>query len=387
MAAIEREELESRAKKILKYLTPEEQEILAKYTFEELRTLFTPLLRLPTEFFIGYAKAVQGIKPTIVEESMLKEFLGIEEYRTALKHVPAFFFKFPPKEVREYIRNIITIKRFAPELLIPKPPIEKPPPVKLPPPAPPPVIPPAIPSIEEVRERMEKIVVPRGWRSLWPFKTFDFIKKFFIYKGKEGTYPYEVFKIMRRTLVSTIGDPDVRSFLLALEGIPVNGIINGELISRLKVEMPKMKKKRYIIKEEDTTVHIPYHYPSYNTIRKYFYILHKLKLIERISKKEGKFGYAIPRQYYVINEEMVDSVLWKNPQVFMYPMCYLGKKRYNELKEMAEKVEERISESFLDMYPELVTYVAGARGIPEEKLIEMIVLGEYREKKRGADRD
>ena len=65
---------------------------------------------------------------------------------------------------------------------------------------------------------------------------------------------------------------------------------------------------------------------SYNNVRRYFYFLKKLGLIEPVRKEPSKHG--MPKTYYRIVPGMEDDPRWFAPQAELYPETRLGAKRY-----------------------------------------------------------
>jgi len=70
---------------------------------------------------------------------------------------------------------------------------------------------------------------------------------------------------------------------------------------------------------------------SYDSVRRYFYILKHLGLIEPTRKEAGRG--PIPKQLYRIVPGMEDAVEWSAPQVAMYPATRWGRRRYAKAKE------------------------------------------------------
>jgi hypothetical protein len=69
---------------------------------------------------------------------------------------------------------------------------------------------------------------------------------------------------------------------------------------------------------------------SYGSVRRYFYILKKLGLIEPTRREWGRG--TIPKQLYRIVPGMEDSPLWSAPQVALYPATRFGGARYTKAK-------------------------------------------------------
>ena len=70
---------------------------------------------------------------------------------------------------------------------------------------------------------------------------------------------------------------------------------------------------------------------SYESARRYFYILKKLGLVEPTRREWGK-GY-IPRQLYRICVGAESDPRWGAPQAALYPETRLGSRRYRKAKE------------------------------------------------------
>lgn len=72
---------------------------------------------------------------------------------------------------------------------------------------------------------------------------------------------------------------------------------------------------------------------SYASVRRYFYILKKLGLIEPVRTEPSSKG-GFPRTYYRI--VIYDDPRWLAPQEALYPETALGKKRYKAYKMQKE---------------------------------------------------
>ena len=70
---------------------------------------------------------------------------------------------------------------------------------------------------------------------------------------------------------------------------------------------------------------------SYASVRRYFYILKRLGLIEPTRREWGR-GY-IPKQLYRIVPGMENDPRWAHPQVALYPATRWGGARYEKAKE------------------------------------------------------
>jgi len=171
----------------------------------------------------------------------------------------------------------------------------------------------------------------RPWRSVWPFKTATFIRSYLKLKG-EAT-PYEVYRAFVHTITLIIKDEKFREEIEKKRGIRVDGTIDEDIVVKefLATGVPEYYKKRMI------ELGIPlYHKTSYTSFWRYFYILERLGLIERVGKREWKKGFF--RQRYRIVEGQEDSELWEYPQSVLYPLSFLGRQRYKRVfKEAARK--------------------------------------------------
>lgn len=67
---------------------------------------------------------------------------------------------------------------------------------------------------------------------------------------------------------------------------------------------------------------------SYASVRRYFYICRRLGLIEPTRRVLGRG--PIPRQLYRIVPGMEDAPEWLHPQIALYPLTRLGKRRYRK---------------------------------------------------------
>ena len=75
---------------------------------------------------------------------------------------------------------------------------------------------------------------------------------------------------------------------------------------------------------------------SYASIRKYFYILRELGLIEFVEEAPSAAGF--PRRLYRIVPGMEEDPRWGAPQVELYPATRFGKRRYREKIEKGERI-------------------------------------------------
>lgn len=74
---------------------------------------------------------------------------------------------------------------------------------------------------------------------------------------------------------------------------------------------------------------------SYGSIRRYFFILKKLGLIEPTRKVQGRGRF--PKQLYRIVPGMIDDPRWRAPQAAYYPETKLGGKRYIKKEDRLKK--------------------------------------------------
>lgn len=122
---------------------------------------------------------------------------------------------------------------------------------------------------------------------------------------------------------------------------------------------------------------------SYASIRRYFYILKRIGLIEPTRTEPSKRG-GFPRTYYRI--VVYDDPRWLAPQEALYPETRLGPKRYKAYKarEMIEEYPygEQAAEiqyyidmnqipSHLRRYVEKIIDEVGRRGYPCESLLDV----------------
>jgi len=70
---------------------------------------------------------------------------------------------------------------------------------------------------------------------------------------------------------------------------------------------------------------------SYDSVRRYFYILKRLGLIEPTRRVPGRG--PIPKQLYRIVPGMEDAPEWRAPQIELYPATRFGGARYAKAKE------------------------------------------------------
>ena len=277
------------------------------------------------------------------------------------------------------LRKAIESVKPAPPAPAPKPP-EKPVRREKPPPKPP---------------KLPK----RPWRSVWPFKTATFIRSYLKLKG-EAT-PYEVYRAFVHTITLIIKDERFREEIEKKRGIRVDGTIDEDIVVKeyLATGAAEHYKKRMI------ELGIPlYHKTSYTSFWRYFYILERLGLIERVGKREWRKGFF--RQRYKIVEGQEDSELWEYPQSVLYPLSFLGRQRYKRVfREAAEKfckaegiepeelgispkeafktyATEKERHSWIvrvlpELYGGAVGVLARRRGVSEEELLRIIEEQDY----------
>lgn len=68
---------------------------------------------------------------------------------------------------------------------------------------------------------------------------------------------------------------------------------------------------------------------SYDSCRRYFYILKQLGLIEPTKQVWGQ-SRMIPKQLYRIVPGMEADLRWEAPQIALYPETALGRSRYKK---------------------------------------------------------
>jgi len=221
-----------------------------------------------------------------------------------------------------------------PEKAPPKVPPKAPPkpPEKVPRKAPPKPPKPSKPAKPAAKPAVKPPKLPkRPWRSVWPFKTATFIRSYLKLKG-EAT-PYEVYRAFVHTITLIIKDEKFREEIEKKRGIRVDGTIDEDIVVKefLATGVPEYYKKRMI------ELGIPlYHKTSYTSFWRYFYILERLGLIERVGKREWKKGFF--RQRYRIVEGQEDSELWEYPQSVLYPLSFLGRQRYKVVSDIAAEM-------------------------------------------------
>ena len=70
---------------------------------------------------------------------------------------------------------------------------------------------------------------------------------------------------------------------------------------------------------------------SYDSVRRYFYILKEIGLITPTRKVKGRGNFPI--QLYMITPGMENDPRWAAPQSELYPATKLGRNRYIEAKQ------------------------------------------------------
>lgn len=88
---------------------------------------------------------------------------------------------------------------------------------------------------------------------------------------------------------------------------------------------------------------------SYLSIVKYFYILERLGLIEHVKTVTSSKG-GFPKKLYRIVPGMEKRDEWRHPQVALYPLTRLGRRRYRKLKRYAKEKGISIQEAYEEVY-------------------------------------
>jgi hypothetical protein len=70
---------------------------------------------------------------------------------------------------------------------------------------------------------------------------------------------------------------------------------------------------------------------SYESIKRYFYLLRRAGLIVRVGTAPPRRG-GVEKVLYAVVPERVDDPGWFHPQQIFYPQTRLGKSRYRRLK-------------------------------------------------------
>ena len=306
--------------RILEKLTREEREALVRiYDLTGIRM---------EEFFstlAGMSSRERELLPTVVRKSITQEPMTDEErsllydyteFIERLKATPILA-DIAPKLTTSQIAILATYARTKPEKFAP-PPEEKPPEEEKPPKKPAEGKPP------------EKPPVKRVWRSWAPFKTGEFIRAYLKAKG-EAT-PYETYRAFVYVLTQAITDESFRKEVEEAGAVRVDGSIDGELARDIVTK--RIIKAAW--EEELPTIALPFvHKSSYNNFRRYFYILESLGLIERVGRREWDVRRAFFKQKYRIVKGKEDNKAWEAPQRYLYPLAWIGKRRYEELLEDA----------------------------------------------------
>ncbi|MCD6138249.1 MAG: hypothetical protein J7J91_06685 [Deltaproteobacteria bacterium] len=323
--------------RILERLTREEREALAKIydlTGIRLEEFFSTLARMSSR--------ERELFPTVVRKSITLEPMTDEEYDVLYKY-ETFIRKLKPAPVLANIAPKLTPMQIAilaeyartmPELF--KPPEEKPP------------KPPEERKPPEEKKPPEKVPVKRVWRSWAPFKTGEFIRAYLMAKG-EAT-PYETYRAFVYVLTQTITDESFRKEVEEAGAVRVDGTIDRKLAE--DIIHKRIIKAAW--EEELPTIALPFvHKSSYNNFRRYFYILETLGLIERVGKREWDAVRAFFKQKYRIVKGKENDKAWEAPQRYLYPLAWLGKRRYERLLEdTADRLEEDLEEFLSRPYEE-----------------------------------
>lgn len=110
----------------------------------------------------------------------------------------------------------------------------------------------------------------------------------------------------------------------------------AEVIRRMMLRKPVSPWDVYrMIKELRKTVpheKIPRRRASYQSVRRYFYILSQIGLIEKVFSVPGANPLGIEKNYYRIKPGMENDPRWRNPQKELYYTVKWGGKRYRKAK-------------------------------------------------------
>ncbi len=239
--------------------------------------------------------------------------------------------------------------------------------------------------------------VPTGkkekWRSLFPFKTTTFIKKFLMMRAEkgEGAYPYEVYRAFKNALYGIIRDEETRKMFREAGEIKIDGeAIDHELTARIPIKTEAIVEMGFVHMR-----HPIYYVPSYQSFWKYFFMLDVLGLIRKRGMKVPVPGLpkSFARQYYEIVPERIDDPIWEHPQEILYPLSWLGAGKIermlgepwiiDELREelpLKKMTEEEINRElkrllwkniikyYKELYPEKLEEIAEEKGITVEEL-------------------
>ena len=303
--------------RILEKLTREEREALAKiYDLTGIRM---------EEFFstlAGMSSRERELLPSVVRKSITQEPMTDEErsllydyteFIERLKAAPVLA-NIAPKLTASQIAILATYARTMPEEFAP-PPEKKPPEEK------------KLPEKKRPPEEKKPPEKPkRVWRSWAPFKTGEFIRAYLKAKG-EAT-PYETYRAFVYVLTQAITDESFRKEVEEAGAVRVDGSIDGELARDIVTK--RIIKAAW--EEELPTIALPFvHKSSYNNFRRYFYILESLGLIERVGRREWDVRHTFFKQKYRIVKGKEGSKAWEAPQLYLYPLAWLGKRRYEKL--------------------------------------------------------
>ena len=320
--------------RILERLTREEREVLANIydlTGIRLEEFFSTLARMTSrerELLPTVVRKSITLEPMTDEErSLLYDYTGFIERLKAAPVLADIAPKLTPAQI-----TILAAYAHMPELFKP-PPEKKPTEEKKPP---------------EKRKPPEEWKPPekpkRVWRSWAPFKTGEFIRAYLMAKG-EAT-PYETYRAFVYVLTQAITDESFRKEVEEAGAVRVDGTIDRKLARDIVTK--RIIKAAW--EEELPTIALPFvHKSSYNNFRRYFYILETLGLIERVGSRGWDARRAFFKQKYRIVRGKEDDKAWEAPQLYLYPLAWIGKRRYEKLVEDTADRLEIEKEEFLEL--------------------------------------
>jgi len=297
--------------RILERLTREEREALAKIydlTGIRMEEFFSTLVKMSEED--------RGVLPNVIQKLIKREPMTDKERKVRYEYsefigkllAAPVLAEIPRKLTPSQLLILARYAHEAPEKFAP--PAQPPPPKR---PEAPPLKPPEKPR--------------RVWRSWKPFRTSTFIKAYLKAKG-EAT-PYETYRAFVYALTRIIRDEEFRKKVAEAKGIKVDGTMDHELTSKLAAEEVLLKAEW---EEGLPTKVLPFiHKSSYNNFRRYFYMLETLGLIERVGDREWDVRRAHFKQKYRIVKGRENDPAWKKPQLYLYPLAWIGGKRYEIL--------------------------------------------------------